>query len=232
MVQECAKSDWICMILRASLQLSLSLWLEHVSAFLSTLPFVGLPPIVRQDAKENQSLLVQWLSGKKHLPTFVQKVSPCSSSLPCHIATSSTSSHPHIHPQATRFFLGLTQRSLRLQNHSPSQGSHEENPKMIGLLQINITRCHSLPPDQLCLVIETSRFVLFSHHLFFGYFFSITTFQRTTWLGVFPSMMIELFKDVWDFSRPGCSSSAKRARRGISTHLFGRSKVVKRSKWE
>ena len=149
------------MILQASLQLSLGLWLEHVSVFLSTLPFVGLPPIVRQDAKENQSLLVQWLSGKKHLPTFVQKVSPCSSSIPmphCHIATSST---PHIHQSNQVVFLGLTSDPCGSKITPPGQGSHEENPKMIGLLQINITRCHSLPPDQLCLVIETSRIAFF-----------------------------------------------------------------------
>lgn len=73
----------------------------------------------------------------------------------CHIF------HPSHSPKQPGCFFGVDQRSLRLQNHSPSQGSHEENPKMIGLLQINITRCHSLPPDQLCLVIETSRIAFF-----------------------------------------------------------------------
>lgn len=178
MVQGCAKSDWICMILRASLQLSLSLWLEHVSAFLSTLPFVGLPPIVRQDAKENQSLLVQWLSGKKHLPTF------CAEGLPMLIfPPHATSSTPHIH-QSNQVFCWVDQRSLDpypkgSQINSPSQGSHEENPKMIGLLQINITRCHSLPPDQLCLVIETSRIAFFClATTFFRLFFFHYNFSK------------------------------------------------------
>lgn len=93
---------------------------------------------------------------------------------PCHIATLPHCHifHPSHSPKQPGCFFGVDQRSLRLQNHSPSQGSHEENPKMIGLLQINITRCHSLPPDQLCLVIETSRIVFFvSPPPFFGYFF-------------------------------------------------------------
>lgn len=88
----------------------------------------------------------------------------------------------------------------RAPNHSPSQGSHEENPKMISLLQINITRCHSLPPDQLCLVIETSRiaFFVWPPPFFKAIFFPLQLFKELHGSGWFLQWCSKMFETSVD----------------------------------